>query len=406
MKKPIVLDIFCGAGGMSEGFIQAGFDVAYASDINEDAKITYMNRHTQLGYKTIFACEDIRVFSTEEYLKSFIGDIQVDVVCGGPPCQGFSLAGKRKQDDPRNMLFKSYIQTIKNVKPYYFVMENVEGILSMKFDEFEGIDGKIYKNKTVPDILKSEFYGIGYKVDYMVLQANDFGVPQNRRRVFFLGHKIKVINDEKYTHLVTPPNFPLRNTDNDVCVKDAIDDLAFLESGHSKKRYPRRKKYSEYQLKSISGRTPSADGVTIKADVLHNHQASRHSSDIIKRFSLLVPGENLIQLKERLGKEQWEEHKTNKNRCQRIRSNEPSPTILTLPDDLVHYSKNRIMTVREFARIQSFDDSFVFLGKRTTGGDRRKVELPQYTQVGNAVPPLLAKAVACEILTAISKKLD
>lgn len=405
MEKPVVLDIFCGAGGMSEGFIQAGFDVAFASDINKDAKLTYMNRHNQLGYKTKFSCEDIKNFSSEEFIRSFIGDTKVDVVCGGPPCQGFSLAGKREPNDPRNMLFKSYIQTIKNVRPSYFVMENVEGILSMKFKVFEGISGIQYLNKTVPEILVNEFFAIGYKVNYMVLQANDYGVPQTRRRVFFLGHKIKTIDKINYENLVTPPLFPVRCIEKDITVKDAIDDLAFLDSGHVKKVYPRRKNYSQYQTDSINGRTPTINGTTINSDVLSNHQASRHSKDVIDRFSLLEPGENSIQLKLRLSEAQWKEHATNKLRCQKIKSNEPSPTVLTLPDDLVHYSKNRIMTVREFARIQSFDDSFVFLGKRTTGGERRKVELPQYTQVGNAVPPLLARAVAKEIYKALNSKL-
>lgn len=406
MYKPTVLDIFCGAGGMSEGFIQAGFNVAFACDINKIAKLTYMHRHEQLGYETKFACINIERFAEKRYLNKFLEGKKIDVVCGGPPCQGFSLAGKRDQADPRNMLFKSYIRVIKNVQPKYFVMENVEGILSMQFDKFTGITKKVYENKTVPEILRSEFYELGYYVQFNVLQASDFGVPQNRRRVFFIGHKIRRYRGNKYKDLVAPPEFPKRTVERYVSVKEAIDDLSFLESGHKCNNYRINENLTQYQMDSINGRTPNANGKTIKSEELFNHEAARHSQGVIDRFSLMNEGENLSDIKLRLSKDLWEIHKTEKLRCQRIRSNYPSPTILTLPDDLIHYSNNRIMTVREHARLQSFDDSFVFLGKRTTGGDNRKKDLPQYTQVGNAVPPLLAKAVAIEILRAINLNIE
>ncbi|WP_258879734.1 DNA cytosine methyltransferase [Clostridium estertheticum] len=401
MDKPIALDIFCGAGGMSEGFIQTGFDVLFACDINESAELTYMNRHNQLGYITKFARKDIREFSEKKFLKDFLEGKKIDIVCGGPPCQGFSLAGKRDQNDPRNMLFKHYIKTIKNVQPNYFVMENVEGILSMQFDSFEGVTGTVYINKTVPEILIKEFFKIGYQVDYRVLQANDYGVPQYRKRVFFLGHKIKKVKGGKFKSVVASPNFPIRNVDKEISVKEAIDDLAFLESGNSSETYNKQTKLSDYQIKSINGRTPTVNGNPISSKILFNHKTSSHSKNVIERFSFMKEGESLVALRERLGPEIWKMYETKKLRCQKIRSGKPSPTVLTLPDDLVHYSKNRIMTVREFARLQSFDDSFQFMGKRTTGGDRRKIDLPQYSQVGNAVPPLMAKAVAMEILKAI-----
>lgn len=402
MSKPVVLDIFCGAGGMSEGFLQAGFDVAFATDLNEAAKLTYTNRHKKLGHNVKFACMDIKLFADKEFLKGFLEDRVIDVVCGGPPCQGFSLAGKRDKSDPRNMLFKSYIEVIKNVKPKYFLMENVEGLLSMVFDIFNGISGEIYINKTVPEILINEFLHIGYKVDYKVLSANDYGVPQTRRRVFFIGHMVKKRADGTYEDIVSPVDFPKRNVVRDVTIKEAIDDLSFLESGHKSKKYKKRYN-SQYQLQSREGRTPDINGNRLKAKELYNHEASKHNEIIIKRFSLLEEGEDLESIKQKISSDEWEMLKTKKLRCERVIGNMPSPTILTLPDDLVHYSKNRIMTVREFARIQSFDDSFEFLGKRTTGGKQRKTDLPQYTQVGNAVPPLMAKAVAQEIFAAIMK---
>lgn len=406
MYKPIVLDIFCGAGGMSEGFIQAGFNVAFACDISEEAELTYTNRHKQLGYNTKFTRTDINEFCKKSFLKKFLGDTKIDVVCGGPPCQGFSLAGKRDKNDPRNILFKSYIKTIKEAKPSYFVMENVEGILSMQLEKFEGVSGVVYENTLVKDILEKEFNLIGYHIESKILHANDFGVPQNRKRVFFLGHRIRRLKNNKYKSLVTPPGFPERNIKKDITVEEAIDDLSFLEAGHVSQTYNKLNGLSEYQAESINGRTPSADGRTIESRNLHNHQASRHTEKVIKRFSLLQEGEDIEELKRRLSVKEWLEFKTKKNRCYKVKRYEPSPTVLTLPDDLVHYSKNRIMTVREFARLQSFDDSFEFLGKRTTGGDRRKKDVPQYTQVGNAVPPLMARAVADEILKALKDKKD
>lgn len=403
MRQPIVLDIFCGAGGMSEGFIQAGFDVRFATDINETAKLTYMNRHNQLGYETKFVCEDIKRFSKKSCLNKFLGGMEIDVVCGGPPCQGFSLAGKRDKNDPRNMLFSSYINVIRNVKPKYFIMENVEGILSMKFDEFKGSKNTVYENRTVSEILKEEFLQIGYYVEYKVLQASDFGVPQTRKRVFFLGHKIRKLKGGTYKSLVCPPKFPIANNEGIITIKDAIDDLAFLEAGHKCIKYKNDMKFTVYQLQSINGRTPSKDGKVLKANQILNHEAAHHSRKVKERFSLMEQGEDLVSLKNKLKDDEWKIYGTKKTRCKRAVENKPAPTVLTLPDDLVHYRKNRIMTVRELARLQSFDDSFEFLGKRTTGGDRRKTDLPQYSQVGNAVPPLLAKAVAIEIMNALKR---
>lgn len=390
MNKPVVLDIFCGAGGMSEGFIQAGFNVAFASDINKAAELTYVNRHKQLGYPVKFACTDIKDFSKKEFLEKFIGKTKIDVVCGGPPCQGFSLAGKRSKDDPRNLLVKHYIKVISIIKPRYFIMENVEGILSFKLDNFEGLDNYVYNNTLVVDILKKEFDNIGYKIKYKVLTASDYGVPQQRKRVVFMGFR-KI---EKNV-----PEFPKGNKGK-ISVKEAIGDLAFLNDNEEANEY-NMEAFSEYQIKSRNGRTIGADGHSISSNSLKNHKASKHTELTKERFGLLKQGETIKDLFNRLSDEDKEKYATRKNICRKIKENDLAPTIVTLPDDLVHYSKNRIMTVRELARLQSFDDSFEFLGKRTTGGKERKKELPQYTQVGNAVPPLLAKAVADEIMKVI-----
>lgn len=385
-----MLDLFSGAGGMAEGFLQSGFTIPFASDKSEQVAETYKNRHKQLGLNTNYYCGDVSDLCIPENLSSFLGDTlpKIDVICGGPPCQGFSLAGRRNPLDKRNQLVQSYIKILAQVKPKYFVMENVLGILSAKFIDYSGIK-KQYANEKVIAVLKSEFAEIGYpNVEIKLLDASDFGVPQKRQRVIFLGTRHDVT--KKLIH--PEPQFKTKIT-----AKDAIHDLAEIALGSKAMKYENITN-TTYQETSRNGRTKNTDGITITTTVLNNHETSNHSELVIERFSQLKTGENIKNMLSRLTDNQVNRLKTKKQNCRKISPNDPSPTVLTLPDDLVHYDKNRILTVREMARLQSFDDSFEFLGKRTTGGDRRKLETPQYTLVGNAVPPLLAKAIADEIM--------
>lgn len=386
-----VLDLFSGAGGMAEGFIQAGFDVPYATDLQKDAALTYTNRHLQLNRAVKFHCGDIvdlaNQKSIEEFLKEDIN--RIDVICGGPPCQGFSLAGKRNKNDPRNRLVKSYLRILNIVKPKMFVMENVLGIMSSIFDEFIGVMDDKYVKQKVIDVLEIEFEKIGYDVEYKILDASDYGVPQNRRRVIFIGKRKDFEPNKKVS-------FPQKQK-NKVSVEEAISDLVNIGNGEVVTDY-NIKVQSNYQKESRIGRTKTCDGNNLRVDILCNHETSKHTKLVKERFTLLKQGEQIQQLLERLKEEQYETYKTKKRNCVKMLSSKQSPTIMTLPDDIVHYSEDRILTVREMARLQSFDDSFVFYGKRTTGGEKRKEELPQYTQVGNAVPPLLAFAIAKEII--------
>lgn len=390
MKRYQVLDLFSGAGGMAEGFLQAGFDIPFASDRSPQAALTYEYRHReQLGYKLDYFCGDVQELAEEKKLREFLGKefFNIDVICGGPPCQGFSMAGKRNPDDLRNQLVRSYINILKQVKPKYFVMENVTGILSAKFSVYQG-QSQDYENELVTKVLLKEFREIGYEnVVVKTLDASDYGVPQRRKRVIFLGTR-----DDINIHLLHPE--PLKK--NKIPAKDALSDLENIEIGSKEEEY-RRDVESEYQSDSRKGRTPNFKGKKVKSQKLVNHETSKHTPLVIERFNLLSPGEDFKKIYNNLSEDEQERYKTRKHNCRRMLPNEPSPTVLTLPDDMVHYSKNRILTVRELARLQSFDDSFEFLGKRTTGGVLRKQETPQYTLVGNAVPPLLAKAIALEI---------
>jgi len=385
-----VLDLFSGAGGMAEGFLQAGFAIPYASDLSVQAAETYQNRHKQLGHNVSYFQGDVNELKEPNKLKKFLGkDINnIDVVTGGPPCQGFSLAGKRNANDIRNKLIHSYIEVLAQVKPKYFVMENVLGILSAESLSFDGL-AQYYETGKVIDILRNEFKHIGYsRVTFKVMDASQFGVPQKRQRVIFLGTR-----DDIEHELIHPqPTGKLI-----VTAKMAIGDLENIALNSILDSY-NKTPTSDFQLTSRKGRTPSSNGTPIESNKLFNHQTSKHSSLIIERFSHLKEGENIKNMLSRLSENDADRLATKKNNCKKMIANEPSATVLTLPDDLVHYNQNRILTVREMARLQSFDDSFEFLGKRTTGGDRRKCETPQYTLVGNAVPPLLAKAIADEIM--------
>jgi len=440
------VDLFCGAGGMSEGLIQAGFHILFSSDINADVQKTYINRHHQLGYiqgyNTYFHQGDICEL-TGDFVWQQIRALQIfnegglnppqqiDAIFGGPPCQGFSRAGQRREDDPRNLLFREYLRVISQLNPRYVVMENVEGFNDTKFYGFQGVTGIQYEDEiTAPEILINELNIIGYEaLPPKVLDASDFGVPQRRKRAIFIAYR-QGENAPEYPR-------PTIMYDERATVRQAIGDMIRDEQlRREENNIP-----SQYQLGSKAGRTPAINGVTVRheGDFLNN-DISRHLPHIVDRFSLYMEGEDGNALVRRIKSEgiqlnnyphllaeyskllnmaaenaarrfeagdvtdeMIEKLLTKKTIRTRLYKDRPSLTIVTLPDDYISPFEDRIFSVREMARLQSFDDSFEFLGKRTTGGKRRRVEIPQYTQVGNAVPPLLAKAVAREILAAMER---
>jgi len=434
---PYAIDLFCGAGGCSEGLIQAGFHILFSSDISDMVEVTYRHRHEQLGLiqgkNTWFERSDIRDL-TGEVIREHICSLEIinnqdipdiDLMIGGPSCQGFSRAGRRDKSDPRNMLFGEYVRVINEIKPKYIVLENVEGFVDMQFMGYKGITGIEYPDGSVtPYILRSELNEIGYEtLEPKILNAADYGVPQRRNRIIFMG----------WRRGLTPPQYPEPTVapENRLTLLDAIGDL-ITDPALRKKANP---EYTEFQLASIHGRTPAIDGKPIPAKALTNIELPKQTDIVRERFSLFEPGESGTTLKKRVmengidisrkpalislcsealqmsasdvvelfskggaTKEQVEILLTKKNIRQRWAPDQPSATVVTIADDYISPWEPRTFSVREMARCQSFDDSFEFLGKRTTGGLLRRKEVPQYTQVGNAVPPLLAKAIALEIL--------
>lgn len=433
---PYAIDLFCGAGGCSEGLIQAGFHILFSSDISDMVEVTYRNRHSQLGLiqgeNTWFERSDIKDL-TGETIKSRISNLKmfhgkdvpdIDLMIGGPSCQGFSRAGRRDKSDPRNMLFGEYVRVISEVRPKYIVLENVEGFVDMQFMGYTGITGIKYPDGSVtPDILRSELAEIGYNtLEPRIMNAADYGVPQRRNRIIFIG----------YRGDVKAPNYPepTVSPEDYVSLKDAISDLIVDDN----QRESISKHASKYQMESKRGRTPDINGNPIPSNKALNTELSKMTQVVKERFSLYKQGETGSALRKRILKEGidlsektalvelcveklslpkedvimlFKEAKANndevnvlltkKNIRQRFDENLPSATVVTIADDYISPWENRTFSVREMARCQSFDDSFEFLGKRTTGGLRRRIEVPQYTQVGNAVPPLLAKAIAEEI---------
>lgn len=613
-KKPVTfVDLFAGAGGISEGFIQAYtdhnyYDFVLASDINENCELTHRVRYNeQLGLDTKFITEDIMSPTFLPDLLTALDGKQVDVVTGGPSCQSFSLSGRRKRFDKRDGLFNHYLKVIRALRPKYFVMENVKGLLTKdngrfkveimremrsiiddkavgsfltfadgllkqsctpffasamlaklqmeitsdeekansykeqffdlldtqlrtvtrqidyrisksdryistirhglyllrrneqrekitadiinektvsnidndmfaeKFNEFlaaisdEEISAKIkfavgqveaLKNagKDTEDLLNTvELYSYSldecfeelkgmakdkkrlkeyddimshlrlYNVEQMVLLSSNYGVPQNRERVVFIGSR----NDQKPIKEI-PATV---NKEEKVTVYEAIADLDFIGNGEVRTEYAAPEPHPEWdgliKHRKVDGEIcDNAEAMTfaewsktgrlshrftydcppfyvkdkeelngkmnLETAELFNHQTSAQNDTVMRRLQVIAEcGGYTDECKAKLKDLGLESQKRN---YFVLKPDAQSPTVVTMPDDFIHYSRYRAMTVREMARLQSFDDNFVFQGKRQTGGDKRKSEIPQYTLVGNAVPPLMSRAIGNEIL--------
>lgn len=616
-KKAVTfLDLFAGAGGISEGFLQAFtkdkyFKFILASDINENCELTHVVRYNhQFGLDTKFLTADIM---SDDFISRLLNELKgqtIDVVTGGPSCQSFSLSGRRKRFDKRDNLFLHYLAVIRKLRPKYFVMENVKGLLTKDKGKFKDailneirsiIDDEripaflIYADRTLaatasPFIrssilnkikmeiseqedallakeafftaLEQQFKSITRKIDYRLSKSNvniatirhglnllrrseernsisaaiinektiadidndffvngfnsflsliddstiintifsaidsfnhfdnssnaveefrdmiklysytldetfsvirgyatqhgtesefetllndirlyqvgdpivalssNYGVPQNRERVLFIGCR-------KDQELITEIPPTVKPADR-VTVYEAIHDLDFIGNGSIETSYGSRRIIPELEhlivKREVGGDISDSDkamtfsewsqngrfshrfdfscdpfyvrniedlnnNLFCEPQVLYNHQTSSQSDDVKQRLSVIAKyGTYDESCKDELASLGLE---SNKRNYTVLNPKGQSPTVVTMPDDFIHYAAHRAMTVREMARLQSFDDSFVFQGKRQTGGNKRKSEIPQYTLVGNAVPPLMARAIANTILSHI-----
>lgn len=344
-----VLDLFCGCGGLSRGFIDVGFCVKLGVDFDKKALETFAYNHENAVALNL----DLFDLNNVEAIKDFFDkqDCRLDVLMGGPPCQGFSLAGPRQIDDTRNILYRAMVKTATLLRPRVVLLENVPGMVQLH-------------GGLVADKIISDFTSLGYKMCYKILFAPDYGVPQIRRRVVFIG----LLDSKEYFHYPEPY---LREDEYITC-EEAISDLPALVDieGDLVQKYECEPQ-SEYQRERRKGSV-----------AIYNNQGTIHDEKTKKFIAMVPEGKNYKSLPpEYAGIYKYHEALT------RYHSKKPSLTINTGHRSHFHYKWNRIPTVRESARLQSFDDKFIFFGNKTQ----------QYRQVGNAVPPLLGKAIAIEI---------
>ena len=409
------IDLFAGCGGLSLGLEQAGFRPLLFSEINPSAAQTYIANRVGLGIIPIADVYNL-TDTNLQLLKThwaYSGIMEIDLVCGGPPCQGYSGIGHRrtfklaKNEIPSNQLFKEMARVVRAVQPRAFLFENVRGLLNSRWTP-DGEKGEIFR------AVLAEFRSLGnYEIHWELLHAKDYGVPQNRPRVIMVGIRHDVFPRWEQTTMLEhaedepdaikagflppssgePPSLPELLSD--------LEDESFLQKS-SNQKYLKDPK-TDFQR---SLRTRMDGSVMAKGSELTDHEYSDHADYIRKKFQHMIEHKGEIP----------DEYKTKKF-AQRVFPRQwgpegPSLTATSLPDDYVHYLEPRAPTVREWARLQTFPDWYVFKGPRTTGGRRRagdpsigdwSREVPKFTQIGNAVPVLLARKIG-EHLAGILKK--
>jgi DNA (cytosine-5)-methyltransferase 1 len=399
------IDVFAGCGGLSLGLMKAGLQGVAAIEKNPMAFETLLHNLID-GVRYKFDWPDWlpkEAMSCEQLLTDFSSDLislagTIDVMVGGPPCQGFSLAGKRDSADPRNKMAEQYLELVKVIKPKFLVIENVSGFNS-KFNEVAQGDADKYHTRSYAEYISDELTKIGYSVSRGKVNCANFGVPQNRHRYFIVCSLIKSKTNlfEKLLNygedFKAAKGFARGKTTS---VHDAIADLETAGKELKDNTDSPVKGFKEIKYKLPDIVPPYLrlmnDGHLGAPNSL---RLPKHKAETIFQFIRIrqasQPGKSLSkEIRNRLG--------LKKHALTVLSRNEPSPTITTLPDDIIHYSEPRILTARETARIQSFPDWFEFLGKYTTGGLARKLDCPRYTQIGNAVPPLVSEAIGMTLL--------
>ncbi len=353
-----VIDLFAGCGGFSTGFTQAGFEITKAVEFDKTIADTYKKNHIN----TDVIVSDIGLIDN----KNYFAQNECDVIIGGPPCQGFSMAGARIRngfvDDPRNYLFKHYFNIVKIVKPKAFVIENVQGLLTMAQGKILSEIIRLFSDK---DNFGSEQYHLHYKL----VNATDFGIPQHRERVILIGLKNKDFDiDELFDKTKDDVLYKHPNYFEKVTVWDAISNLP---KTNAEGICTNTTSESNYQLY-----------LSCDSDQLHNHYATRHNSKAVERMAKIKPGENWTALDEDI-------KSVHSGAYGRLKKDGVAPTITTRFDTpsggmFIHPLENRTLTPREAARIQSFPDSFVFYGNKSS----------ICKQIGNAVPPKISYFIA------------
>lgn len=404
------VDLFSGCGGLSLGLSMAGMRGIFAVEHDPMAFETFAANFVSDSPAKQFAFDwpgwlGKHAWGIDDLLGQHMVDLRklhglVDVLAGGPPCQGFSFAGRRVEDDPRNQLFEKYAEAVEAIRPSALILENVPGmrVVHRRSNVVEMPFGPASKKQSFYDKLAEKLDGIGYVVGAALVDASRFGVPQRRSRLIAIGIRkdlaqwldggiarvFTLIESERAAQLA------LLGLGETISAAEAISDLETTgttlkpcddpESARGFFEGSRGKAASAYQ-RLMRGNDEGAP---------NSMRLARHRGDVRERFSRILAE---CRRGVRMDDESRRSYGLKKHRIYPMSATSPAPTITTLPDDVLHYSEPRILTVRESARLQSFPDWFQFKGKYTTGGDRRTRECPRYTQVGNAVPPLLARTL-------------
>ena len=390
------IDLFAGSGGLSLGLYNAGLHGIFAVEKNKDAfstlKYNLIERKNHFLWPNWLEMKNWDINELLEVHSKELAELNgsVDLVVGGPPCQGFSMAGKRKNDDIRNQLMHSYIEFIKLVKPTMLFFENVQGF-TVEFKDHK--DKKKYS-----DILVSELHKLGYNLDYKIVTMSEYGVPQNRKRFILFASKngaYEIFFEELFKNKEC--FLKDRGLKIPITISQAINDLK-KSHGEVDSKDTKAFKNGKY------GRATSAYQKLMRNNIERgafpdSHRFAKHKIETIDLFKrLMTASENSIRITPSMNLVEG----LKKRGVTPLKKNSICNTLTSIPDDYIHYDEPRIMTVREHARIQSFPDDYEFKGPYTTGGERRKTDVPRYTQVANAVPPLFAEQVG-EVILKISE---
>ena len=394
MEKKLLtyIDLFAGCGGLSLGLHNAGWKGLFAIEKNVDAfktlEYNLINQKQHFDWPTWLPKENLEINEVLDVFESKLRKLKrkVDLVAGGPPCQGFSMAGRRNESDSRNDLVKSYIHFIDLVRPKLIFFENVKGF-TLEFKKNKE------KGKEYASFALNELNKLGYSVEGKLVNFGEYGVPQKRTRFILIGVRNDVSKKSKKTavdffKLIETNRFEFleqKNLTVDTKLKDAISDL-LKSNGVEQSPDTPRFKAGLYAMQESNYQKLMRDGV--ESLIPDSHRFPKHRTDITAKFDYILA--NAKKNKD-VDESIRQRYNIKKHTIIPLDGDGKSPTITTLPDDYIHYCEPRILTVREYARIQTFPDWFKFKGKYTTGGKVRTKEVPRYSQIGNAIPPLFGE---------------
>lgn len=404
-KKYTYIDLFAGCGGLSLGLHNAGWKGIFAIEKSPDAFETL--KYNLIDNKKHFDWPKWllpKAHNINDILKKNKQNLlelrgKIDMVTGGPPCQGFSTAGKRNEEDSRNKLIDSYVEFIKLVEPKILFFENVKGF-TMEFDKNKS------KGKKYSDYVINKLTNLGYNVHPELINFSEFGVPQKRCRFILVGIKKEVCDKNKveakqFFELIRSNKISFlinKKLEVSVPLEAAISDLLM---SHGTVQSPDTASFDAGKYSNSHSKYQTYLRAGISKNVIpDSHRFAKHSAIVKERFALIL---KVSRRGVTISNEFKAKYGIKKRTIVPLDAKDFAPTITTLPDDYIHYSEPRILTVREYARIQSFPDTYWFRGNYTTGGLRRTQEVPRYTQIGNAIPPLFGEQSGLVLKQLISK---